>query len=58
MRSRCEWTGPRADPAILAFLRRFRRFGILLVAVYEPGLPRGETLPEFLTPATLRATIE
>ena len=44
-------------PAILAFLRRFGRFGIPLVAVYGPGLPRGEALPALLTPATMRAAI-
>ncbi|TXM77107.1 protein-disulfide reductase [Methylobacterium sp. WL69] len=53
---RADWT--QADPAILAFLRRFGRFGIPLVAVYGPGLPRGKALPELLTPATLRAAIE
>lgn len=52
---RADWT--HADPAILAFLRRFGRFGIPLVAVYGPGLPRGEALPELLTPATMRAAI-
>ncbi len=52
---RADWTQP--DPAILAFLRRFGRFGIPLVAVYGPGLPRGEALPELLTPATMRAAI-
>ncbi|KQO80477.1 hypothetical protein ASF36_09670 [Methylobacterium sp. Leaf90] len=52
---RADWT--QADPAILAFLRRFGRFGIPLVAVYGPGLPRGEALPALLTPATMRAAI-
>ncbi|MFD1304001.1 protein-disulfide reductase DsbD family protein [Methylobacterium marchantiae] len=52
---RADWTQP--DQAILAYLRRFGRFGIPLVAVYGPGLPRGEALPELLTPATLRAAI-
>lgn len=52
---RADWT--QADPAILAFLRHFGRFGIPLVAVYGPGLPRGEALPELLTPATMRAAI-
>ncbi|MCJ2082682.1 protein-disulfide reductase DsbD family protein [Methylobacterium sp. J-090] len=52
---RADWT--QADPAILAFLRRFGRFGIPLLAVYGPGLPRGEALPELLTPAAMRAAI-
>ncbi|MCJ2036440.1 protein-disulfide reductase DsbD family protein [Methylobacterium sp. J-068] len=52
---RADWTQP--DPAILAFLRRFGRFGIPLVAVYGPGSPRGEALPDLLTPATMRAAI-
>jgi suppressor for copper-sensitivity B len=52
---RADWT--QADPSILAFLRRFGRFGIPLVAVYGPGLPSGEALPELLTPATMRAAI-
>jgi len=52
---RADWT--QSDPAILAFLRHFGRFGIPLVAVYGPGLPRGEALPELLTPAMMRAAL-
>ena len=42
-----DWTLP--DDAISAYLARFERYGIPFNAVYGPGSPEGETLPEILT---------
>jgi suppressor for copper-sensitivity B len=42
-----DWTRP--DPAIGAYLARFRRFGVPLDVVYGPGAPQGIALPELLT---------
>lgn len=42
-----DWTRP--DPAIGAYLARFRRFGVPLDVVYGPGAPAGIALPELLT---------
>ncbi len=42
-----DWTRP--NPAIGAYLARFRRFGIPLDVVYGPGAPRGIALPELLS---------
>ncbi len=42
-----DWTLP--DDAISAYLASFERYGIPFNAVYGPGVPEGETLPEILT---------
>ncbi len=44
---RADWTRP--DPAIAAYLNRFKRYGIPFNAVYGPGAPGGLPLPELLT---------
>lgn len=44
---RADWT--RSDPAITAYLNRFKRYGIPFNAVYGPGAPAGLPLPELLT---------
>ena len=44
---RGDWTLP--DPAISDYLASFGRYGIPFNAVYGPGLPHGEVLPEILT---------
>jgi suppressor for copper-sensitivity B len=44
---RGDWTRP--DPALTRYLEGFGRYGIPFDAVYGPGRPRGETLPELLT---------
>lgn len=42
-----DWTRP--DPAIAGYLASFGRYGIPFDAVYGPGLPDGEALPELLS---------
>ncbi len=42
-----DWTRPNAK--IAAYLKSFGRFGIPFNAVYGPGAPKGEALPELLT---------
>lgn len=44
---RADWTRP--DPAIAAYLYRFKRYGIPFNAVYGPSAPGGLPLPELLT---------
>lgn len=44
---RADWTRP--DPAIADFLAGFGRYGIPFDAVFGPGLPGGEALPELLS---------
>ncbi len=44
---RADWTRP--DPAVAAYLQSFGRYGIPFNAVYGPGRPEGEKLPELLT---------
>ncbi|MBT3916469.1 MAG: hypothetical protein HN731_11945 [Rhodospirillaceae bacterium] len=51
-----DWTRP--DPKIAAYLKSFGRFGIPFNAVYGPGAPLGETLPELLTPGLVLSGIE
>jgi suppressor for copper-sensitivity B len=51
---RGDWTRP--DPALTRYLESLGRYGIPFDAVYGPGRPEGETLPELLsTDAVLRA---
>jgi suppressor for copper-sensitivity B len=51
-----DWTRP--DPAISNYLARFGRYGIPFDAVYGPGLPHGEALPELLTAEIVIAALE
>jgi suppressor for copper-sensitivity B len=51
-----DWTRP--DPAIANYLARFGRYGIPFDAVYGPGLPHGEALPELLTADIVMAALE
>jgi suppressor for copper-sensitivity B len=51
-----DWTRP--DPAISNYLARFGRYGIPFDAVYGPGLPEGEALPELLTAEIVIAALE
>ncbi len=51
-----DWTRP--NPAISSYLARFGRYGIPFDAVYGPGLPDGEALPELLTPEIVIAALE
>jgi suppressor for copper-sensitivity B len=53
---RGDWTRP--DPAIAEFLARFGRYGIPFDAVYGPGTPDGEALPELLTADAVLAALE
>lgn len=51
-----DWTRP--DPAISNYLARFGRYGIPFDAVYGPGLPDGEALPELLTAEIVMAALQ
>ncbi len=53
---RGDWTRP--DPAIATYLASFGRYGIPFDAVYGPGLPDGEALPELLTTNAVLGAIE
>jgi suppressor for copper-sensitivity B len=44
---RGDWTRP--DPVLTRYLESFGRYGIPFNAVYGPGRPQGELLPELLT---------
>jgi suppressor for copper-sensitivity B len=44
---RGDWTRP--DPEVTGYLASFGRYGIPFDAVYGPGRPNGETLPELLS---------
>jgi suppressor for copper-sensitivity B len=44
---RGDWTRP--DPALTGYLQSFGRYGIPFDAIYGPGQPAGETLPELLS---------
>ena len=52
---RGDWTRP--DPAIADFLAGFQRYGIPFDAVFGPGLPAGEALPELLSEQAILALI-
>jgi suppressor for copper-sensitivity B len=52
---RADWTAP--DEAIARYLASFGRYGIPFDAVYGPGLPVGETLPELLTPDAVMSAL-
>jgi suppressor for copper-sensitivity B len=50
-----DWTRP--DEGIARYLAGFGRYGIPFDAVYGPGRPQGEALPELLTPDLVVAAI-
>ena len=51
-----DWTRP--DDGIARYLASFGRYGIPFDAVYGPGTPNGEALPELLTPDLVIAALE
>ncbi|MDP6572154.1 MAG: protein-disulfide reductase DsbD family protein [Rhodospirillales bacterium] len=51
-----DWTRP--DDAISRYLASFGRYGIPFDAVYGPGTPRGEALPELLTENAVLEALE
>lgn len=51
-----DWTRP--SDAISRYLASFGRYGIPFDAVYGPGLPQGEALPELLTPEMVLSALE
>lgn len=53
---RGDWTRP--DPALTRYLQDFGRYGIPFNAVYGPGRPRGELLPELLTPGAVERALD
>ncbi|MGF1609850.1 MAG: protein-disulfide reductase DsbD family protein [Kiloniellales bacterium] len=53
---RGDWTRP--SDMIAAYLASFGRYGIPFNAVYGPGLPQGEALPELLTSEAVLAALE
>jgi len=53
---RGDWTRP--DTEIADYLASFGRYGIPFDAVYGPGLPDGEALPELLTTKTVLGALD
>ena len=53
---RGDWTRP--DPALTRYLESFGRYGIPFNAVYGPGRPDGELLPELLTAGTVERALD
>ncbi len=53
---RGDWTRP--DPPLTRYLQSFGRYGIPFNAVYGPGRPNGEVLPELLTSAAVEAALD
>jgi suppressor for copper-sensitivity B len=53
---RGDWTRP--DPALARYLESFRRYGIPFNAVYGPGRPDGELLPELLTAGAVERALD
>jgi len=53
---RGDWTRP--DAGIADYLASFGRYGIPFDAVYGPGLPNGEALPELLTTKAVLGALE
>jgi suppressor for copper-sensitivity B len=51
-----DWTRP--DDDISRYLASFGRYGIPFDAVYGPGTPRGEALPELLTENAVLEALE
>ncbi|HEY3908445.1 MAG TPA: protein-disulfide reductase DsbD domain-containing protein [Stellaceae bacterium] len=53
---RGDWTRP--DPSLTRYLQSFGRYGIPFNAVYGPGRPGGEVLPELLTSAAVERALD
>ncbi len=53
---RGDWTRP--DPALTRYLESFDRYGIPFNAVYGPGRPQGELLPELLTAGAVEQALD
>jgi suppressor for copper-sensitivity B len=53
---RGDWTRP--DPALTRYLESFGRYGIPFNAVYGPGRPQGELLPELLTERSVEQALD
>ncbi len=53
---RGDWTSP--DEAISRYLASFGRYGIPFNAVYGPGLPTGQPLPELLTDSAVLEALD
>jgi suppressor for copper-sensitivity B len=53
---RGDWTRP--DPALTRYLQGFGRYGIPFDAVYGPGRPAGEALPELLSADTVLQALD
>jgi suppressor for copper-sensitivity B len=53
---RGDWTRP--DPELTRYLQSFGRYGIPFNAVYGPGRPNGEVLPELLTSAAVEKALD
>jgi suppressor for copper-sensitivity B len=53
---RGDWTRP--DPELTRYLQSFGRYGIPFNAVYGPGRPNGEVLPELLTSAAVENALD
>src|SRR5271170_4589224 len=53
---RGDWTRP--DPALTRYLQKFGRYGIPFNAVYGPGRPNGELLPELLTSSAVGSALD
>jgi len=51
-----DWTLP--SEAISDYLARFGRYGIPFDAVYGPGMPQGEALPELLSRDTVLSALD
>jgi len=51
-----DWTLP--SEAISDYLARFGRYGIPFDAVYGPGIPQGEALPELLSSETVLSALD
>ena len=53
---RGDWTRP--DPKLTRYLQSFGRYGIPFNAVYGPGRPNGQLLPELLTSAAVEQAFD
>jgi thiol:disulfide interchange protein DsbD len=51
-----DWTD--VDPAITAYLQRYRAVGVPLYVVYPRGGGEGEVLPTVLTPELVRRALQ
>jgi suppressor for copper-sensitivity B len=53
---RADWTRP--DPAIIAYIQSFDRYGVPVNVVYGPGRPDGELLPELLSTESVMKALD